>query len=46
MIDLNKSFINHNVVFLSGLTRSGKTLLCPLVSSFVNSEKINLEPNF
>jgi hypothetical protein len=46
MIELNKSFFDHNVVFLSGLARSGKTLLCPIISSFINSEKINLEPNF
>ena len=46
MLHLNKNFFDHDVVFISGLTRSGKTLLCPIVSSFNNSEKINLEPNF
>ena len=46
MLHLNKKSFEHDVVFLSGLTRSGKTLLCPIVSSFNNSEKVNLEPNF
>ena len=46
MFHLNKFFFEHDVVFISGLTRSGKALLCPIVSSFDNTEKIYFEPNF
>jgi hypothetical protein len=46
VVKLNKKTFTSDVVFISGLTRSGKTLLCPIISSFCNSEKINLEPNF
>jgi hypothetical protein len=46
MFQLNKAFFEHDIVFISGLARSGKGLLCPIVSSFENTDKINLEPNF
>jgi hypothetical protein len=31
-----------NLVFISGITRSGKGLLCPIVSSLENSDKVNV----
>ncbi|MBL1140622.1 MAG: hypothetical protein HND53_01165 [Proteobacteria bacterium] len=44
MVDvaLSKDNIAVNLVFISGLTRSGKALLCPIVSSFSNVEKVNV----
>ena len=38
---LYKEPIKSNLVLISGLTRSGKSLLCPIVSSFENTEKVN-----
>ena len=39
---LHRETIENNLVFISGLTRSGKALLCPIVSSFENTEKVNV----
>jgi len=39
---LSKDNITDNLVFISGLTRSGKALLCPILSSFKNTEKVNV----
>ncbi len=41
-IVLSKENITDHPVFISGLTRSGKSLLCPIVSSFNNVEKVNV----
>ena len=41
-ISLQRETIESNLVFISGLTRSGKALLCPIVSSFENTEKVNV----
>ena len=41
-ISLHRETIESNLVFISGLTRSGKALLCPIVSSFENTEKVNV----
>ena len=41
-LSLHKEIIESNLVFISGLTRSGKALLCPIVSSFENTEKVNV----
>jgi len=41
-INLHKETIKNNLVFISGLTRSGKALLCPIISSFNNTEKVNV----
>lgn len=38
----NKEPLNSNIVFISGLTRSGKALLLPIISSFNNTEKVNV----
>lgn len=38
----NKEPLIKNIVFVSGLTRSGKSLLCPIISSFNNTEKVNV----
>ena len=38
----NKKSLIKNVVFISGLIRSGKALLCPIISSFNNTEKVNI----
>ena len=38
----NKDLLIENIVFISGLTRSGKGLLCPIISSFNNTEKVNV----
>lgn len=46
MVNLNKVFFEHDIAFITGLTRSGKGLLCPIVSSFDHTDKINVEPNF
>jgi len=32
----------NNIIFITGMTRSGKSLLCPIVSSFENTEKVNV----
>ena len=37
-----KNPIIKNIVLISGLTRSGKALLCPIVSSLNNTEKVNV----
>jgi hypothetical protein len=39
---LSRSSHVDNIVFISGITRSGKSLLLPIVSSFENSEKVNV----
>jgi len=39
---LAKENITDNIVFISGLTRSGKALLCPILSSFNNTEKVSV----
>lgn len=39
---LSKDNIIDNLVFISGLTRSGKALLCPILSSYNNTEKVNV----
>ena len=39
---LHRETFECNLVFISGLTRSGKALLCPIVSSFENTEKVNV----
>jgi hypothetical protein len=39
----NKKTLNQNIVFISGLPRSGKALLCPIVSSYNNTEKVNVD---
>ena len=41
-IRLIKDNITDNIVFISGLTRSGKALLCPIVASLENAEKVNV----
>ena len=41
-LSLYKEPIKSNLVFISGLTRSGKALLCPIISSFNNTEKVNV----
>ena len=41
-IELTKDNITDNIVFISGLTRSGKSLLCPIVASLENAEKFNV----
>lgn len=41
-IELVKENITDNIVFISGLTRSGKSILCPIISSFENTEKVNV----
>ena len=41
-ISLHRETIEGNLLFISGLTRSGKALLCPIVSSFENTEKVNV----
>ena len=38
----NKEPLNSNVVFISGLTRSGKILLLSIIASFKNTEKVNV----
>ena len=38
----NKEPLIKDIVFISGLTRSGKILLCPIISSFNNTEKVNV----
>ena len=38
----SKEPLIKNIVFISGLTRSGKALLCPIISSFNNTEKVNV----
>ena len=38
----NKESLIKNIVFISGLARSGKALLCPIISSFNNTEKVNV----
>jgi hypothetical protein len=39
---LSKDNITDDIVFVSGLTRAGKALLCPIVSSFEKVEKVNV----
>jgi hypothetical protein len=39
---LNRESYIDNVVFISGIGRSGKSLLLPIVSSFQKSEKVNV----
>ncbi len=39
---LNRDSYVDNIAFVSGLTRSGKALLMPLVSSLENAEKVNV----
>ena len=39
---INKESLQKNIVLISGLTRSGKALLCPIISSFNNAEKVNV----
>ena len=34
--------ITENVIFVSGITRSGKSLLCPIVSTFKKVENFTL----
>jgi hypothetical protein len=41
-VELLKGNITDNIVFVSGLTRSGKAILCPIVSSFEKVEKVNV----
>jgi len=41
-IELVRDNITDNIVFVSGLTRSGKALLCPILSSFEEVEKVNV----
>ena len=38
----NKESLQKKIVLISGLTRSGKALLCPIISSFNNAEKVNV----
>tara|TARA_B100002019_G_scaffold292322_1_gene315069 strand:+ start:1652 stop:2617 length:966 start_codon:yes stop_codon:yes gene_type:complete len=38
----NYTNITENLVFISGVTRSGKSILCPIVSSFKNTENFTL----
>ena len=38
----NKESLIKNIVFISGLTRSGKALMCPIISSFNNTEKVHM----
>jgi len=40
--EIYKNIHYKNIVFISGITRSGKGLLCPIVSSFKNTEKVNV----
>ena len=35
-----------NPLFITGLTRSGKTMLSPIISSFVRVEKVNVNYQF
>ena len=37
-----KESLIKNIVFISGLTRSGKSLMCPIISSFKNTEKVQM----
>ena len=39
---LNRESYVDNIAFISGIGRSGKSLLLPIVSSFQNSEKVNV----
>jgi len=39
----NKKPLIKNVVFISGLTRSGKSLMLPIISSFNNTGKVNVD---
>jgi len=39
---LYKKPIIENILFISGLTRSGKALLCPIISGFNNTEKVSV----
>jgi len=39
---LNRNPPLKSIVLVSGLTRSGKALLCPIISSFNNADKINV----
>jgi hypothetical protein len=41
-VELLKENITDDIVFISGLTRSGKAILCPIVSSFEKVEKVNV----
>jgi hypothetical protein len=41
-VELSKKNITDDIVFISGLTRSGKAILCPIVSSFEKVEKVNV----
>jgi hypothetical protein len=40
--ELNRESYTDNVIFISGIGRSGKSLLLPIVSSFQNAEKVNV----
>ena len=41
-IELLRENMVDDIVFISGLTRSGKAILCPIVSSFEKVEKVNV----
>jgi len=43
---LHNELIKQNIIFASGLTRSGKELLCSVVSGFDTMEKFHLDSNF
>lgn len=38
----NYKNITDNLIFISGVTRSGKSILCPIISSFQNTENFTL----
>ena len=42
-MELNKNPPVENIVLVSGLARSGKALLSPILSSFNNTEKVNVD---
>ena len=38
---LKKNHYNEKIIFVSGLTRSGKSLLCSILSTLSKNEKFN-----
>ena len=43
--DTDLNLITEKLVFITGLTRSGKSLLCPIISSLKNSEMFFTDAN-
>ena len=39
---LKKNHYNEKIIFVSGLTRSGKSLLCSILSTLSKNEKFNM----